>query len=87
VAGPGSGGGSPAGQDVAVGAPRGQDTVVSVDLGSIDPLGYEWLVPGALLGLPGLLLLLIIGAQAGLAGVFVPLTGRALAGQERPSEA
>ncbi len=59
------------------------DTPISIgELGSIDAMGFAWLVPGALLGLPGLLLLLIIGAQAGLASLFVTLTGRAMPEQE-----
>ena len=59
----------------------------TVDVGSTDALGYAWLVPGALLGLPGLLLFVIIGAQAVLAGAFVPLTGRALADPDGAAEA
>ena len=47
---------------------------------------FAWLVPVTLLGLPGLLLL-IIGAQLGTAGLFVPLTRRVLADRETRSEA
>ncbi len=81
------GGGSSAAQAVLVAGPLEGIRAGSVDIGSTDALGYAWLVPGALLGLPGLLVLLIIGAQAGLAGVFVPLTGRALADREGRSQA
>lgn len=37
---------------------------------------YAWLVPGFILGLPGLLVLVIIGLQVAIGSVFVPLTRR-----------
>ncbi len=37
---------------------------------------FVWLVPGLFLGLPGLLLVLIVLAQVGLATAFVPVTRR-----------
>ncbi len=57
---------------------------VSLDsMRGIDPIGlFAWLVPGALLALPGLLILLIIVAQVGFAGAFVPFTRRVL-GRDR----
>jgi hypothetical protein len=83
----GTGGGSSSAQGLAVGGPLAGAAVETVDVGSTDALGYAWLVPGALLGLPGLLLFVIIGAQAVLAGAFVPLTGRALADPDGAAEA
>jgi len=77
-----TGGGGSTDQAVSVGGPPAGSTVAIDDVGGLDALGFAWLVPGALLGLPSLLLVLIIGAQAGLAGVFVPLTGRTLAEPE-----
>ena len=81
------GGGSSSAQGLSVGGPLAGTAVETVDVGSTDALGYAWLVPGALLGLPGLLLFVIIGAQAVLAGAFVPLTGRALADPDGAAEA
>ena len=45
---------------------------------------YAWLVPGFLLGLPGLLILLIVGSQVLAASFFVPLTRRMLGNQSPP---
>jgi hypothetical protein len=39
---------------------------------------FAWIVPGFLLGLPGLLVLLVVGAQAVAAAVFIPVTRRVL---------
>ena len=41
---------------------------------------YAWMVPGFALGLPGLLVLIIVGLQMLVASVFVPLTRRSLVG-------
>jgi hypothetical protein len=48
-----------------------------------------WLIPGALLTLPGLLIVLIVLAQAGFASAFVPVTRRVLGGgrRRRPGQA
>ena len=73
-----TGGGPPRNDGIAVADAQAGSPVSVGDVGSVDVLGFAWLVPGALLGLPGLLLVLIIGAQAGLAGLFVPLTRRVL---------
>jgi hypothetical protein len=77
-----TGGEGPNDAGISVADPRADAQVSAGELGSIDAMGYAWLVPGALLGLPGLLLLLIIGTQAGLASLFVTLTGRAMPEQE-----
>jgi hypothetical protein len=46
---------------------------------------FAWMVPGLFLSLPGLVLLLIVLAQGGLAAVFVPVTRRVLGvGRRRP---
>lgn len=48
---------------------------------------YSWVVPGVLLGLPGLLMLIIVALQMAAASVFVPLTRRMLGGRERANRA
>ncbi|MFI5262552.1 MAG: hypothetical protein ACHQZR_08365, partial [Candidatus Limnocylindrales bacterium] len=86
LAGGGLTGGPPAGGAVGqagaggvtvAGAPAA-GTIGLGDLGSSDVLRFAWLVPGTLLGLPGLILL-VLGMQAALAGAFVPLTRRVFA--------
>jgi hypothetical protein len=44
---------------------------------------FAWVVPGFLLGLPGLLVLLVVGAQAIGAAVFIPITRRVLGRSHR----
>ncbi|HXX60271.1 MAG TPA: hypothetical protein VEI48_03155 [Candidatus Sulfotelmatobacter sp.] len=70
--------GSPAGHGESIAAAPGGGSVAIGDLGVAGAVGlFAWLVPVTLLGLPGLLLL-IIGAQLGTAGLFVPVTRRVL---------
>ena len=50
---------------------------VQMDIQAVGVIGmFAWLVPGLALGLPGLLLLLIVLAQASFAAAFVPVTRR-----------
>ncbi len=52
---------------------------VQLDSQAVGGIGmFAWLVPGLFLSLPGLLLLLIVAAQAGFATGFVPVTRRIL---------
>lgn len=88
----GTGGGPPAagtgghGAVTIAAAPKGSAVTIG-NLGVASAMGLvAWLVPVALLGLPGLLLL-ILGAQLGTAGLFVPLTRRVLADRETRAEA
>ncbi len=93
-AGPVSGAGG--GPSAAGTAGHGVVTVAAAPVGGAVTIGnlgvagavglFAWLVPVTLLGLPGLLLL-IIGAQLGTAGLFVPLTRRVLADRETRSGA
>jgi hypothetical protein len=54
------------------------------DLGALNMTTLvAWLVPGLLLGLPGLLILVIVAGQVGLATAFVPLTRRLLGERQR----
>jgi hypothetical protein len=81
---PGSGGGptigsSPGGE--GLGVPNlGTDQGISIsDLGlTFQMSAFAWLVPGFLLGLPGLLLILIVLAQMGTGAAFLLLTRRSL---------
>jgi hypothetical protein len=62
----------------------------TVHLDDMQALGttaiVAWLVPGLFLSLPGLLIVLIVLAQAGFASAFVPITRRVLgAGSRRRS--
>jgi hypothetical protein len=56
----------------------------SIDMGSIDGLEglglYAWMVPGFLIGLPGLLILLVALMQAIAGGMLMPVARRALGG-------
>ena len=89
-------GGTGGGPSAAGSAGRGVVTVAAAPVGGAVTIGnlgvasvvglFAWLVPVTLLGLPGLLLL-IIGAQLGTAGLFVPLTRRVLADRETRSGA
>lgn len=58
---------------------------VQLDAGAVGAIGmYAWLVPGLFLSLPGLLLMLIVLAQASFASAFVPITRRVFgAGRQR----
>jgi hypothetical protein len=50
---------------------------VQLDVQAVGAIGmFVWLVPGLFLSLPGLLLVLIVLAQVGLATAFVPVTRR-----------
>jgi hypothetical protein len=50
---------------------------VQLDAQAVGAIGmFTWLVPGLALSLPGLLLILIVLAQAGFATAFVPVTRR-----------
>jgi len=75
----GSGGASPGGGD---GIPLDVQALpaggtVQLDISAMGGIGmFAWLVPGLFLSLPGLLLLLIVAAQAGLATAFVPVIRR-----------
>lgn len=57
------------------------------DLGALDTTALvAWLVPGFLLGLPGLLILIVVLIQVGFATAFIPVTRRLLgAGNEETS--
>jgi uncharacterized membrane protein YgcG len=60
------------------------DTVQLRDFGALSTTALvAWLVPGALLTLPSLLIVLIVLAQAGFASAFVPVTRRVLGGGSR----
>jgi hypothetical protein len=86
VAGPKGSGGAAAGAgtnlDIAALPPGGS---VQLDAGAVGAIGmYAWLVPGLFLSLPGLLLMLIVLAQASFASAFVPVTRRVFgAGRQR----
>ena len=75
----GSGGGSAGGWD---GIPLDVQALpaggtVQLDLSAVGGFGmFVWLVPGLFLSLPGLLLVLIVVAQAGFATAFVPVIRR-----------
>jgi len=57
---------------------------VGLDAQALGAIGmFAWLVPGLALSLPALLFILIVLAQAALAGAFVPVTRRVV-GAERP---
>ena len=81
----GSGGAAAgAGTNLDIGAlPAGAS--VQLDAGAVGAIGmYAWLVPGLTLSLPGLLLMLIVLAQASFASAFVPVTRRVFgAGRQR----
>lgn len=68
-------GGLPAGGAVELG-----------DLGALDTTALvAWLVPGFLLGLPGLLILIVVLIQVGFATAFIPVTRRLLGGRNEES--
>jgi len=57
---------------------------VQVDISAVGGLGmFVWLVPGLFLSLPGLLLVLIVAAQAGFATAFVPVIRRLFGASRR----
>jgi hypothetical protein len=57
---------------------------VQVDISAVGGLGmFVWLVPGLFLSLPGLLLVLIVAAQAGFATAFVPVIRRVFGASRR----
>ena len=60
-------------------------SAINVSLGEFSSgLGaFAWTVPGVLLGLPGLLVLLILGLQMTGAAMFVPVTRRILGNSDR----
>jgi len=75
--GPGASPGAPIPTGLDVGVLPDQGRVEVTDVGLAGGLGtYAWAVPGLFLGLPGLLILLIVGAQLLLAGIFVPVVRR-----------
>lgn len=81
VSGAGPAGGNAASLDVG-GMPAG--VTVQFDSAGIGGIGmFAWVVPGLFLSLPGLLLILIVLAQAGFATVFVPVTRRVLGAERR----
>jgi hypothetical protein len=50
---------------------------VQIDISAMGAIGmFAWVVPGLFLSLPGLLLVLIVLAQAGFASAFVPIIRR-----------
>jgi len=60
------------------------DAVQFNDFGALSSTAlFAWLVPGAALTLPGLLIVLIVLAQAGFASAWVPVTRRVLGGERR----
>jgi hypothetical protein len=88
--GPGGSGGAAAGGGVGapidVGALPAGGTV-QVDISAMGAMGmFAWVVPGLFLSLPGLLLVLIVLAQAGFATAFIPIIRRVF-GKGRPSRA
>jgi hypothetical protein len=88
--GPGGSGGAAAGG--GVGAPIDVRALpaggaVQIDVSAMGAMGmFAWVVPGLFLSLPGLLLVLIVLAQAGFATAFVPIIRR-LFGVRRRSRA
>ena len=85
--GSGSDPGLPQPTGLAVGALPEQGSVQVANVGFTGGLGvYAWAVPGLFLGLPGLLILLVVGAQLLLAGIFVPIVRRQM-GTRRPRSA
>jgi hypothetical protein len=57
---------------------------VQLDGQAVGGIGmFAWMVPGLFLSLPGLLLLLIVVAQGGIATIFVPVTRRVLGARRR----
>src|SRR6185437_2482597 len=75
-----SGGGTPGGGDgLTVARPATAGSIPVLDLPPFRVLGsFVWIVPGFFLRLPGLIILLVVAAQALGAGAFVPITRRAL---------
>jgi hypothetical protein len=60
---------------------------VQIDISAMGAIGaFAWVVPGLFLSLPGLLLVLIVLAQAGFATAFIPIIGRVF-GKGRGSRA
>jgi hypothetical protein len=59
---------------------RGGPTSADVTFGSLGPLSFsfEWLIPGLVVSVPGLLVLLVIAAQMLTAGAWLPLVRRDL---------
>lgn len=55
-----------------------------VNVGAVGPLSafglFTWLIPGFFLGVPGLLIVVIVVAQAIGGAAFIPITRRALGG-------
>ena len=71
-------------QGLDVGALPGDGTVNLDDIQAVGAIGmFAWLVPGLFLSLPGLLVILIVALQAGVASAFVPITRRVLGGRRR----
>ena len=88
--GPGGSGGTAAGGGVGapidVGALPAGGTV-QIDISAMGAMGmFAWVVPGLFLSLPGLLLFLIVLAQAGFATAFIPIIRRVF-GKGRGSRA
>jgi hypothetical protein len=71
-------GGGGGGIQLEIGAPTSGGSV-QVDSQAVGAIGmFVWLVPGLFLSLPGMLLLMILLAQASFATAFVPVTRRVL---------
>lgn len=76
-----TGGGDGTSLDVRVLSDGG---TVQLDVRALGAIGmFAWLVPGLALSLPGLLLILIVLAQASLGAAFVPVTRRVFGGRRR----
>jgi hypothetical protein len=57
---------------------------VQIDISAIGAIGaFAWVVPGLFLSLPGMLLVLIVLAQAGFATAFVPVIQQVFGGRRR----
>jgi hypothetical protein len=80
----GSGGSGGTGSQLQVGPLPAGDAVQLNDFGALSSTAlFAWLVPGAALSLPGLLIVLIVLTQAGFASAWIPVTRRVLGGGRR----
>jgi len=85
-AGPVSPGGPPPDELVVAGSGPASGEI-SVGLGDLGPMvSLEWLVPAAILAVPGLLLLLAVAAQVAVGIAWVPVSRRVLGGRRRRSD-
>jgi hypothetical protein len=77
-------GGGPPPDEFTVGGSGPAAGEISVGLGNLGPFAsFEWLVPSAVLAVPGLLLLIAVAAQVAGGIAWVPVSRRVLGGRRR----